>query len=188
MKFTLEEYEKDVENLRRNRENVALEDLKGKYAKPYNQLLEKIKTETEYMLKSIVLSGIIFKVEDKEDMQVFIQECQGIVDSESVAISKISHAVFKEYDIEKAMDAACSIHSRVLEVAYRPYWIKNCQQISTGEIWNSLIDMIWDFENQIWKSKSGETWSIMLPPEDSGKGDEESGNKENRRCEKQVCT
>ena len=60
MEFSWGDYLEDIKKLRKNKENVPIEILKTKYAQPYNELLEKIRRETEKILFQFLFYFFLF--------------------------------------------------------------------------------------------------------------------------------
>ena len=173
MDFTWEEYQKKLETYRKNRENVPLETLKTKYAKGYNKLKSDLKKMTEEILCSIVTSGMLILKEDcepgKSGMEV-IDGINRIIEKEKAAgtMKEIGRAVFRDYDIEKAMEITAErIHQPAWYLAYGPYWVSKCRSENGITTCSLLPGFIWDDECGLWvQEKNGNTvsFTIMLPP------------------------
>lgn len=156
-----------LQKLRKNRENVPLLILKTKYAKPYNELLEKIQFQTKEIIMRYLFSGMLVDADDEEDFQVFFKASQSILDAEAEAgtLKEIGLAVYLEYDIDKALDIAVrKIRPKILYDAYAPYWLKHCISHEDGGIWNDLIDMMWNNECGMWINSEKSEGRLMLPP------------------------
>ena len=173
MDFTWEEYQKKLETYRKNRENVPLETLKTKYAKGYNKLKSDLKKMTEEILCSIVVSGMIILKEDcepgKSGMAV-IDGINRIIEKEKDAgtMKEIGRAVFRDYDIEKAMDITAErIWRPAWYRAYGPYWESKCRTENGITVCSLLPGFTWDEECGLWlQEEDGKTVSFttMLPP------------------------
>ena len=62
----IEELKKNVERLKKNRENVPIETLKTKYKKGYTELLETIRDQATGILNRETMNGIQIRKEDKD--------------------------------------------------------------------------------------------------------------------------
>ncbi|MFR5517274.1 MAG: hypothetical protein ACLTIW_09770 [Blautia sp.] len=189
MEFSWGDYLGDIKKLRKNKENVPIEILKTKYAEPYNELLEKIRRETEKILFQFIFGGILMRKDEPEERDAFLRKAQAIIDEEKAAgtFREIARAVFEEYDADKALDiAAEKLHPRIWLEAYPEYWLKHCIIENDRPIWNDLIQMRWNSDLQIWESRDGTSVTIMLPPtaELIEREREKYGNQENMRKKK----
>lgn len=189
MEFSWGDYLGDIKKLRKNKENVPIEILKTKYAEPYNELLEKIRRETEKILFQFLFGGILMRKDEPEERDAFFRKAQAIIDEERAAgtFREIARAVFEEYDADKALDiAAEKLHPRIWLEAYPEYWLEYCIIENDRPIWNDLIQMRWNSDLQIWESRDGTSVTIMLPPtaELIEREREKYGNQENMRKKK----
>ena len=74
MEFSWGDYLGDIKKLRKNKENVPIEILKTKYAEPYNELLEKIRRETEKILFQFLFGGILMRKDEPEERDAFLRK------------------------------------------------------------------------------------------------------------------
>ena len=167
MEFSWEDYLEDIKKLRKNKEGVPIEILKTKYAQPYNELLEKIRRETEKILFQFLFGGILIRKDEPEERDAFFRRAQAVIDEERAAgtFREIAKAVFDEYDAEKAIGVAAEkLHPRIWLEAYPEYWLKHCVTENDRSIWNNLIQMRWNSDLQVWESENGASVMLMLPP------------------------
>lgn len=165
--FEWEDYLKRIQILKKNREQVPLEELRTKYKRPYTALLQDIKKKTEVMLFHSLIDGLPFNNNEKEEWRAFSLRVKKAFQEEKRCgtFRRITQAVFHEYDPDKALEiSALTLWPRIWYQAYGPYWLKHCIKQDNGEIWNDLIQMKWNSGTQTWRSKDGSSCSLMLPP------------------------
>ena len=158
---------KNLEKLRKNRENVPSEMLRTKYRVPYQNLLLQIKSATKNLVHAYIFSALVFNPAEKGAIQEFTDRANRILKEEEDAgtFRKISHAVFLEYDLKKALDiVADKIIPRIWLEAYADYWLSHCIRRNGCPIYNDLIKMEWDDKLQLWVGPDKASWTLMLPP------------------------
>ncbi len=164
MDFSIEEYRKNVEILRKNKENVPLELLKTKYAKGYGDLTCRIRKQTEALVILQISAGMRIFKEDQVEFQEVISRIQSIIDREKMTLKEIGRLVFSEYDIEKAMDLAAErIALPCFEQAYAPYFRSKCHQEGETFTCDLLPGMKWNQGHRVWIGEDG-SFTLMLPP------------------------
>lgn len=162
-------YLKKVERLKKNREKVPEKELRTKYKKSYENLLQEIKLDTEYFLLQYCIGWLPFFKEENQLKTDFMIKVQSVFDwakTEGV-MKRISRAVFVEYDPEKILDIADEEILPKIKEAYEPYWARHCLIQPDGKIWNDLICMEWDHASNVWKridSGGWQAWTLMFPP------------------------
>lgn len=176
----MDEYRKNVDILRKNRENVPLAELKTKYAKGYLQICEKIKEQTKREISAMIACGMIILEEDRtETMPKIIAEVQKIVDQETEAgtMKEISRLIFSEFDVDRAMDlAAEKLAIPAFEKAYSPYFREKCRLKEGKYICDLLPGMTWNEEYGVWISDDRMSFTLMLPPIQSDGRENINGN------------
>lgn len=105
-------YLKKLTSLKRNKEQVPLDQLKTKYRKPYEQLKQELKAMTEDMLYMIVLSGIKIPREQAQEWERKVNETI----EASGLLAEISHAVYRDQDIGQILGLAQKLKRLVWEV------------------------------------------------------------------------
>lgn len=164
MDFSMEEYRKNVEILRKNKENVPLELLKTKYVKGYGDLVCRIKKQTEALVILQISAGMRIFKEDQEEFREVMNRIQSIIDKEKMTMKEIGSLVFSEYDIEKAMDLVAErIALPCFEQAYAPYFQSKCHQEGETFTCDLLPGMKWNQEHRVWIGQDG-SFTLMLPP------------------------
>lgn len=109
----MNEYTSLLGTLKRNKENVVLEELKTVYQKGYDQLTQKIKFMTEKILQDIVLTGL--RIERYRAKEKYAQINTAI--RESGILEKVSHAVFIEQDADQVLEYAGQLREIVHKTA-----------------------------------------------------------------------
>lgn len=167
------EIEEKLGKLRRNEEQMS-EEQKKQFEKQLKALKIKIAKDATEICKGFILSGILILKEDESDG--VIDRINMILAEEKAkgAFKEASRILFTTYDVDKFLEALCPVHDRVFYEGYAPYWIEHCavyneegMQTMGGGVfsaWNSIIDMGWIEEHNIWKAKEKDEWRIMLPP------------------------
>ena len=176
----MDEYRKNVDILRKNRENVPLAELKTKYAKGYLQICERIREQTKCAISAMITCGMVVLKEDQtEETPKIIAEVQRIVDQETEAgtMKEISRLIFSEFDVDKAMDlAAEKLAIPAFEKAYGPYFKKKCRLQEGRCVCDLLPGMTWSEEYGVWISDDGMSFTLMLPPIQSDGRENIDGN------------
>lgn len=103
------EYQKLLDRLKKNKENVPQELLLTKYEKPYNKLRSEIADMTSQILKDIVLEGL--RVECEEAVETYAIINQTI--AESGVLQEVSHAVYQDQDVDQVLKYAMQLRELV---------------------------------------------------------------------------
>lgn len=111
MDMELNEYRSLLERLKRNKENVPLELLTTKYQKSYGQLKENIQAMTRGILQDMVLGDL--RIERSQAREKYEEINTAI--RESGILEKVSHAVFRQYDVDQVLENA----SQLQEIVHR---------------------------------------------------------------------
>lgn len=125
----IEELKKNVERLKKNRENVPIETLKTKYKKGYTELLETIRDQATGILNRETMNGIQIRKADK-DVLDRIQEA--VVKGQFA--KQAGKALFKEYSVEKFVEIVENARAEAMAV-WIPYWQGFCCIYATPESW-----------------------------------------------------
>lgn len=104
--------------LKRNKEHVPMEDLRGRYDKPYRKLLEQIKAMTEALLQDMVLQGLLLERIHADEL--YVQINQAI--ERSGLLREIGHAVYQCQDVDAVMDHVKHLRELVHQV------VNNCEE------------------------------------------------------------
>lgn len=99
--------------LKRNKENVGLEQLKTVYQKGYDQFTHKLKFMTEELLQDIVLTGL--QIERYRAAEKYVEINTAI--RQSGILEKISHAVFIDQDADRVFEYAKQLREIVHRIA-----------------------------------------------------------------------
>lgn len=91
MSYNKENLQKNLEKLRKNRENISIEELETKYERPYKALLKDIKIQQRDMFLDI-LKGVCIDTRERESIEQHFKECCELVDKK----------IYEEYDAEGA--------------------------------------------------------------------------------------
>lgn len=176
----MDPYRKNVDILRKNRENVPLAELKTKYANGYLQICEKIKEQTKSAISALITDGMIILTADQaEELPKIVSEIQKIIDQETAAgtMKEISRLIFSKFDVDQAMDLAAEKLARpAFEKAYGPYFRKKCRLQEGRYVCDLLPGMTWNEENGVWMAADGMSFTLMLPPIQSDGRENIDGN------------
>lgn len=97
--------------MRKNRENVPLEELTTRYAKPYAQLKQELSEMTRQFLYETVLPGIRIL---PEDLEAFTEELNRVIED-----SGILEKIIWLYDYDQVLDAALDLKYIVMNRYYQ---------------------------------------------------------------------
>lgn len=109
--FDIERYRKKLDSMRKNRENVPLEELTTRYAKPYAQLKQELSEMTRQFLHETVLPGIRIL---PEDLEAFTEELNRVIED-----SGILEKIIWLYDYDQVLDAALDLKYIVMNRYYQ---------------------------------------------------------------------
>lgn len=109
--FDIERYRKKLDSMRKNRENVPLEELTTRYAKPYAQLKQELSEMTRQFLHETVLPGIRIL---PEDLEPFAEDLNRVI-VDSGILEKITWI----YDYDQVLDAALDLKYIVMNRYYQ---------------------------------------------------------------------
>lgn len=154
----IEGLKKNVERLKRNRENVPLETLKTKYKAAYEGLLTEIQGQATEILNRETMSGILIRKGDKD----ILARIQSAMDEGQFA-KQAGKALFKEYSVEKFVEIVEKARAEAMAV-WIPYWQGFCCIYATPENWeepfpppkiyNELTDeFLVDEEKNLWQKR-----------------------------------
>ena len=107
----LELYQKKLNSLQKNLENVPHELLITKYAKPYGELREELKIMTIQLLREMVMPGIKIR---REDVNAICDEINKVI-QESGIIIQINRAVYVQPNFDTVLDLAWELKSIVMK-------------------------------------------------------------------------
>lgn len=113
----IQEIENKINTYKKNRENVPLEVLKSKHAKAYNQLIEDIEHGTELIIAHYAYEGIRI---NKDDIKTFVPKLDAALEADGLT-KRVSHLVFKEYNLQGAIEEAKKYRQTVAEKIYQEY-------------------------------------------------------------------
>lgn len=149
-----ESLEFHLDTLRRNLEAVSMEELKTKYAKPFQELKDNIcQTATAYT-RYVSLGGIRIKSRYSDDAVKYINE----VVRNTQLLKKISKAAFERQDIDEIAALARQLREEILLSLYRfslPFFFlyvsAECMNDyhRAPEIYNDVTSQVW--RNGAWR-------------------------------------
>lgn len=113
----IQEIENKINTYRKNRENIPLEVLKSKYARAYNQLIEEIEHGAEIIVNHYAHEGIRVKT---KDIKTIVPKLNAALDADGLT-KRVSHLIFKEYDLQGAIEEAKKYRQTVAEKIYQEY-------------------------------------------------------------------
>lgn len=110
---TINEYRSLLGTLKRNKENIPLEQLKTEYRKGYDHLTQKIQTMTTEILQDVTLDGL--RIERAEADRRYLEINTAI--RESGIMKKASQAAFIQQDADLVFEYAGQLKDIVHRVA-----------------------------------------------------------------------
>lgn len=115
---TMNEYRSLLGTLKRNKENIPLEQLKTEYRKGYDQLTQKIQSMTREILQEVALNGL--QMERAEAEQKYLEINSAI--RESGIMKKASQAAFIQQDADLVFEYADQLRDIVHGI------VKGCER------------------------------------------------------------
>lgn len=113
----IQEIEKKINTYKKNRENIPLEVLKSKYAKAYNQLIEDIKQGADLIINHYAHEGIRIRT---ADIKTIIPKFDAAIVADGIN-KRAGHLIFKEYNLQGAIEEAKKYRQTVAEKIYQEY-------------------------------------------------------------------
>ncbi|MDF2885828.1 MAG: hypothetical protein K0R23_213 [Lacrimispora sp.] len=114
----MSEYRSLLVTLKRNKENIPLEQLKAEYRKGYDQLTKKIQSMTREVIQDVVLGGL--RIDRSQADQKYVEINTAI--KGSGIMKKASQAAFIQQDADLVLEYASQLREIVHRVA------KGCEQ------------------------------------------------------------
>lgn len=115
---TMNEYRSLLGTLKRNKENIPLEQLKTEYRKGYDQLTQKIQSMTREILQEVALNGL--QMERAEVEQKYLEINSAI--RKSGIMKKASQAAFIQQDADLVLEYAGQLREIVHGI------VKGCEK------------------------------------------------------------
>lgn len=148
----------------------------------YDRVLKKMKNDimagSDQILCSFCTSDMaVLKSDCPEGMDKLQRAVKAVVDDERAkgGIERLKDMLFQTYSLERFLDAACRLRTRICYEAYAPYWVSKCSKVQApagvkrmgveGDAWHSpIIDMYWHEGCHVWVSEKEPAWRTHLPP------------------------
>lgn len=154
----IEGLKKNVERLKKNRENVPIETLKTKYKKGYTELLETIRGQATGILNRETMNGIQIRKGDKD----ILARIQSAMDEGQFA-KQAGKAIFQHFSVDKFVEIVENARTAAMTV-WIPYWQNFCCVYAAPEcfeepfpqprIYNELTDeFLVDEEKNLWQKR-----------------------------------
>lgn len=114
----MNEYRSLLGTLKRNKENIPLEQLKAEYRKGYDQLTQSIQSMTREILQDVALKDL--QIERAEADQIYLEINTAI--RESGIMKKASQAAFVQQDADLVLEYAGQLRELVHGI------VKGCEK------------------------------------------------------------
>lgn len=165
----LEKLEEDLRRLKTNREKVPLEELRTRYAKAYNALLEDLKQDADwYCERYIESTAFPVHPEDVKERAQMREKTAAVLNEErrpGGRVEQYRSALIDDLDRDKFEHLVWEIHERLEREVYRPYWQRHCFQQEDGQWFNDIIKQFWDPGHGWWGSTGNERYALYPAPE-----------------------
>ena len=173
----MDEYDKMLKNLdilRKNRENVPESVLRSKYKAAYMGLRKEIENEANFFIDKWGKWGRNFLKGDEAIANDYVRKINEFLrqdrkkNGEKSLGRRMHLALYEHYDIDEFMNVCADMHEQT-EYLYRPYWDSKCRIID-GHIYNDIIGYWWEEESGCWirQQKDGSfSFTIMIPAPDN---------------------
>lgn len=154
----IEELKKNVDRLRKNRENVPLDVLETKYKAAYENLLAGIQAQATEILNRETMKGIWIRKADED----ILNRIQNAMDKEQFA-KQAGKALFQHFSVDKFVEIVENARAATMAV-WIPYWKGFCCIYAAPECWeepfpppkiyNELTDeFLVDEEKNLWQKR-----------------------------------
>lgn len=114
----MNEYRSLLGTLKRNKENIPLEQLKAEYRKGYDQLTQKIQAMTGEILQDVILNGL--QIERSQADQKYLKINTAI--RKSGIMKKASQAAFIQQDADLVLEYAGQLRELIHGI------VKGCEK------------------------------------------------------------
>lgn len=114
----INEYRSLLGTLKRNKENIPLQQLKTEYRKGYDQLTQKIQSMTREIILEVIIEGL--QIEQSQADQKYMEINSAI--KESGIMKQASHAAFNQQDANLVLECASQLREIVHQI------VKGCEK------------------------------------------------------------
>lgn len=164
----IQEINKHLQILKKNRENVPLSELNGKYAAAYINLLRTIHAEGSMIMKRYLTDCYPFRITDGMEKEEFVDRIGEIVSSKEgkKILQEATERLLKDYNVNSMLVALDPIREEC-EAAYMDYWEKHSildGGKKRGRIYNDIVGLYWNGDDKLWETEDGLTFAILYPP------------------------
>lgn len=170
----LEKFNADFQKLKHNREKVPLEELRTRYAKSYEALLDDIRANADWWIDTYIQT-VGFKVARDDDAAVAAlrKRIDNILEEERKPgglFTQAYAALIDQLDETAFQQKAWEIYHALDTDAYDAYFQRFNQYPADGSrIYNSLIKAFWDpaparYDQPCWVDEDGLYRSDEHPP------------------------
>ncbi len=140
-------FEEAFKRLKRNRENVPIEQLRTRYAGPYKALLAKV-TEGADWFADRYIQELAFPrhPEDAEGNAWLDERIADILQDEKRPGGRVARyraALTDRLDGYEYYQIVWEIYDRLCREAFAPYWQKHCRRLENGVIYSDIFNKIW---------------------------------------------
>lgn len=170
----LAKFDADFQKLKHNREKVPLDELRTRYAKSYEALLDDVRANAEWWIDTYIRTvGFTVAKDDDAAVAALRKRIETILEEErrpGRLFSQAYAALIDQLDEEAFRQKAWEIYHTLDTDAYDAYFQRFNQYPADGSrIFNSLIDGFWEpapsrYDHPCWVDKNGLYRSADHPP------------------------
>ncbi len=151
-KKRIQKFEADFGKLRRNREQVPLEELQGRYAKAYEKLLQEVRADADWFADAWLAPLMQRFPRSPKDTKGNIwldSKINAILQEESRPgglADQYKAALIDRLDWDEYLTLVWKRYDRLYREAFSPYWKRHCHWTgSPGKrrIYNDIWDAYW---------------------------------------------
>lgn len=168
----MQEIQGKIDLLRRNLEQMTPEQCTF-YKKNLQALKVQIVNGAVGILREIVFGGLWMLENNINEEAQIVARAEKLMGTDlwKKQMRNAIRIMFREYSLQKFLEASVPLRTEIWFKAYGPYWVtKTVTDPETGKMENGILNKIWrkrffwSSEHGQWESADGQAVTIALPP------------------------
>lgn len=137
----------DFEKLRKNRENVPLQQLQTKYARSYNTLVAEVIDGADWFYRKYNAEAADFPTYPQDEAgNKWLKDMIAAIEADEKKpgglVEQFHAALIERLDIEEYYNLITQSYERRLQ-AFSRYWQRHCKRLESGWIYNRIFKKFW---------------------------------------------
>lgn len=152
-------FDADFAKLKRNREQVSLEQLQTRYAASYRALVAEVLKSADWFINTYI-DKLSFPIDpnDKAGNQWLKERILAIwmqEESPGGRVEQCRAALIGRLDMDAFKQLVWEIYDRLEREAFDPYWQRHCRRSDSGWIYNDIFKKFWYAPERQGENKAG---------------------------------